>query len=125
MDQIPEGARHYVENQQRDRNAIKKYVASFTQTESSKTATEVGESDKHEMRSKLYIHHLEDSRLNIYWKKPGCGVTSHYQQKDVASFTFAGVETVCYMVRLAASMKCAEMFVTWVHEDIFAHDQID
>ena len=118
--EIPEAAKkQYLGTPQKDKNAIRKYVAYFTQTDASKEATEVSDTEKHAMRSKLYIHHLEESRLNIYWKKPGCGVTSHYQQKDVASFTFAGVDTVCYMVRLATALKCAEMFVTWVHEGLF------
>lgn len=105
----------------KDKKAIKKYVEYFTQTDASKEATEVTDTEKHDMRSKLFIHHLEESRLNIYWKKPGCGVTSHYQQKDVASFTFAGVDTVCYTVRLATALKCAEMFVTWAHKGLYVY----
>ena len=116
---MPEAGKKFLGTPNKDKSQIRKYIAYFTQTDDSKKATEVTDTEKHAMKSKLFMHHFEESRLNIYWKKPGCGVTSHYQQKDVASFTFQGGVDTCYMVRLAASLKCAELFVTWAHEDLF------
>lgn len=71
---------------------------------------------KNEMKSRLQCGKaLTECRLNIYWQGPKCGVTSKSNKKDIAHFTFNDVEDITYMSSLPLALKCAELFVTWVH----------
>ena len=56
-----------------------------------------------------------ECRLNAYWKVPSCGVTSKSQGKDIAHFNFSMYSELTYMSMLAACMKCAEKFVSWIN----------
>ena len=109
--ELPKEAQFYMQDEKYSKQ-IRKYTEQFA----SDTSTEVTAEIKETMRSKLKIGSLQDSRLNIYWKKGGCGVTSHSQGRDLSSFLFPHVEGLSFMARLAATVKCAEMFAAWAHQ---------
>ena len=91
---------------------IKKYYKLFQDRDETAATDEI----KNEMKSRLQCGKaLTECRLNIYWQGPKCGVTSKSNKKDIAHFTFNDVEDITYMSSLALALKCAELFVTWVH----------
>lgn len=92
---------------------IQKYVTPYKDS----TATAADASIKVDMRSSLRISEFNECRLNIYWKTSACGCTSYSKNKDIAYFNFGGNDARWnYMTRMAMALKCAEMFVTWVHQ---------
>ena len=103
-------AQHYMEPPPKKVRKIQKFVALYWDDATTTVATD---DIKHEMKSQLKP--LTTCRLNIYWKTSACGCTYRETGKDVAHFYF-GKETGYYMTRLAMAVKCAEMFVAWVHE---------
>ena len=100
---------------------IQKYVTLYKEN----TATAADPDIKVDMKSNLKISELNECRLNIYWKTSACGCTSYSINKDIAYFKFGGHDPRWnFMTRMAMAMKCAEMFITWVHQVKWQHSII-
>ena len=100
---------------------IQKYVTLYKEN----TATAADPDIKVDMKSNLKISELNECRLNIYWKTSACGCTSYSINKDIAYFKFGGHDPRWnFMTRMAMAMKCAEMFITWVHQVKWKHSII-
>jgi len=98
---------------EKDMPKIQKYVDAYKDD----SATEATQEMRDGMRAKLKASNLQECRLNIYWRTKAVGCTSRSLGKDIAYFNFNDVEGVNYMSKLAAALKCAKLFVTWVHID--------
>ena len=103
-------SQHYMDPPPKKVRKIQNFVALYWDDAKTAVATQ---DIKDDMRSRL--KEIKACRLNIYWKTSACGCTYKETSKDVAHFFF-GKNMGSYMTRLAMAVKCAEMFVTWVHE---------
>ena len=65
---------------------------------------------KMDMREKL-DQHLEEIRLNIYWKSAACGCHSRNAGKDLIRFAWNAGTGLRFVARMALALKCAELFV--------------
>ena len=65
-------------------------------------------SSKFKNQVRANLDEFEGHRLNIYWSRAGCGVTSYKEDRDVASFSFncSSARDVC---KLGVAMKCASI----------------
>lgn len=54
------------------------------------------------------LESFEGHRLNIYWSRAGCGVTSYEENRDVASFSF-NCSSARDVFKLGVAMKCASI----------------
>ena len=93
----------------KDTKEIQKYIALFSGKQKAKDVTD---KLKEEIRSNLQLSELVEGRLNIYWKRPACGVHSRSQKFDLATFAIPDADDVNFVCRLAAAVKCGELFVT-------------
>ena len=93
----------------KDTKKIQKYIALFS---GKKKCEDVSDKLKEEIRAHLQLSELVEGRLNIYWKRPACGVHSRSQKFDLATFAIPDADGVHFVSRLAAAVKCAELFVT-------------
>lgn len=93
----------------KDTKKIQKYIALFS---GKKPCEDVSDKLKEEIRAHLQLSELVEGRLNIYWKRPACGVHSRSQKFDLATFAMPDVDGAHFVSRLAAAVKCAELFVT-------------
>ena len=98
---------------EKDMPKIQKYVDAYKDD----SATEATQEMRDGMRAKLKASNLQECRLNIYWRTKAVGCTSRSLGKDIAYFNFNDVEGLNYMSKLAAALRCAKLFVTWVHID--------
>ena len=63
------------------------------------------------LRSKLDVSPECGFRLNIYWSRCACGVTSKEEKKDLHNFSFNGAGAAD-VHRLAVAVKCGELTAT-------------
>ena len=97
----------------KDTMAIRKFYKQYKDDESITASKDM----KDLLKGNLGVGNLTECRLNIYWRTPACGVTSKTHSKDIAHFNFNQDFTdENYMTKLAITLKCAEMFVTWAQE---------
>ena len=63
------------------------------------------------LRGKVAVSPECGFRLNIYWSRCACGVTSKEEKKDLHSYSFNG-SAAADVHRLAVAVKCAELTAT-------------
>ena len=63
------------------------------------------------LRGKVAVSPECGFRLNIYWSRCACGVTSKEEKKDLHNFSFNG-SAAADVHRLAVAVKCAELTAT-------------
>ena len=68
----------------------------------------------YEYQLRVAIASFVECRLNTYWKRAACGCHIYTLSKDLHHFSFLGNSSVSHLPRTAMSIKCAELFVTWV-----------
>lgn len=90
---------------------IKQFFGKFALDKSTEATQEI----KDWLLGELKLDSLTECRLNKYWKVPSCGVTSKSKKKDIAHFSFKDIPEIMFVPALALALKCAELFVPWVH----------
>ena len=65
-------------------------------------------SNKFKTGVRASLEEFQGHRLNIYWSRAGCGVTSYGEDRDVASFSF-NCSSARDVFKLGVAMKCASI----------------